>query len=97
MIPSKRARAVMVLRGKELAKAFMARHKLGEKDFFESQFPEHVEKRKALIGILHSNGFNQPEMCRIMRRSSSTIRYWVDPQERARELERRRRNWELGA
>lgn len=86
MKPVVRARAVMVLHGKEIAKAYMAKRLIGPEELFFSKFPEHVKKRKHLIGVLQGAGLNQIEIARVMGRAPSSIRYWINPEYRERRL-----------
>jgi hypothetical protein len=81
-----RARAVMVLHGKEIAQAYMAKRLIGREELFRSKFPEHVKKRKYLIRVLREAGLNQIEIARVMGRSPSSIRYWINPEYRERRL-----------
>jgi hypothetical protein len=81
-----RARPVMILRGKELLKVYMAKHLVGREEFFNSKFPEHVEKRKDLIRILLGAGLYQIEIARVIERAPNTIKYWINPEYRDRRL-----------
>lgn len=90
-----RARAVMVLRGKEIAKAFLRKLTIGREDLFRSKFPHHVEKRKHLILLLHEAGLNRTEIARVMGRAPSAITYWTNPEDRERRLRSRRHRYQL--
>lgn len=93
MSPKQRLRRPILAQAEQMVAAYMERQRIGRVDLFESKFPEHVAKRKALIIALNNLGLTISENARMMRCARSTIKYWLIPEDRSRRLERRRQLW----
>ena len=74
-------------KGQRLIEAFMLMHRIGEKDFFESKFPEHLALRVEAIRLLHDAGLSRSEIGYAVRRDDSTIGYWLNGDIRKRKAE----------
>ena len=73
-----RTRAGDRMRGLSIVKTVMAERRIGQKDFWgPSRLPRHVKARAIAIKRLDKAGLNKAEISRAVRRSRSTVRYWL--------------------
>lgn len=73
------------MRGREIIKEVMEKRRVGPKDFFgTNRMPHVLRARAAAIKQMREAGMSQAAIGRIMKRSYSTIQYWVHPEYRQR-------------
>ena len=66
--------------------AILAEFRIGRFDLLKSKYPEHVKARAEAIKRLKASGLGGATIAEAMGIDKSTVRYWICPEYRARQL-----------
>lgn len=75
--------------GPEIVESIIATHAVNAEQFFSrSRVAEAVSARTSAIRALKETGFNNAAIGRLIGKDVTSVRYWVKPERRAKQMAR---------